>query len=53
MTILEWIVAILFVAILSLMALLMTVGIVFVLIGLFAKGYDTTREQIIHERYKK
>lgn len=53
MTILEWIAATVFIGVITMLALLIVVSILFVLIGLFAKGYDKTREQIIHARYKK
>ncbi len=53
MTILEWIAATVFVGVITMLALLITVSVLFVLIGLFAKGYDTTREHIIHSRDRK
>jgi len=53
MTILEWIAATVFVGVITMLALLIVVSILFVLIGAFAKGYDTTREKIIHQRYRK
>ena len=53
MTILGWIFAIFLIAFVAVFSLLIVVGIVVVLIGLFAKGYDASREQIIHERYRK
>lgn len=53
MSLLEWLTAIFLIGILSLFALLVVVGIMFILIGAFAKGYDKTREEIIHARYRK
>lgn len=48
MTILEWIAATVFVGVITMLGLLITVSIVFALVGLFAKGYAAAREKIIH-----
>ena len=52
MTLLEWISAMLFITMMVLFIILAFVGIVFVLIGIFAKGYDPTREKEILKRGK-
>lgn len=49
---LEWIAAMLFITMMVLFIILAVVAIVFVLIGIFAKGYDPTREKEILQRGK-
>lgn len=53
MTGFAWVAATVFVAVLALVGLLLVTMFVALLVGVFAKGYDNSREAEIHSRGKK